>query len=69
MHSNFGSTHLNSVSIPLPPLSEQHRIVIIIDQLLKLFFELEQSIQQNQRYTQELLHVALTEALEPKEED
>jgi hypothetical protein len=38
-----------------------------IEQLMKLCDELEQTVQQNQKYTQDLLQVALKEALEPKE--
>lgn len=52
--------------IPLPPISEQYRIVTKIEQLMTLCNEFEQSVQQNQKYTQELLQVALKEALEPK---
>jgi restriction endonuclease S subunit len=52
--------------IPLPPISEQYRIVTKIEQLMTLCDELEQSVQQNQKYTQELLQVALKEALEQK---
>lgn len=55
--------------VALPPLPEQQRIVAKIDQLMKICDELEQSIQQNQQYTQELLQVALREALEPKEKE
>ena len=33
---------------------------------MKICDDLEQSIQQNQKYTQELLQVALKEALEPR---
>lgn len=36
------------------------------EQLMTLCDELEQSIQQNQKYTQELLQVVLKETLEPK---
>lgn len=41
------------------PVTEQYRIVAKVEQLMKLCYELEQSIQHNQKYTQELLHVAL----------
>jgi len=52
--------------LTVPPLSEQYRIVTKIEQLMKLCDKLEQTIQQNQTYTQELLQVALKEALEPQ---
>jgi type I restriction enzyme, S subunit len=59
--------YLREYLIPLPPALEQHRIVTKIERLMKLCDELEQSIMQNQKYTQELLQVALKEALEPKD--
>lgn len=52
--------------IVVPPISEQNRIISKIEQLMKLCDELEQSIKQNQKFTQELLQVALKEALEPE---
>lgn len=52
--------------IALPPFKEQSRIICKVEQLMTLCDELEQSIQQNQKYTQELLQVALKEALEQK---
>ena len=58
--------NLEQFIIPIPPYSEQNRIVVKIDQLMKICDELEQSIQKNQKYTKELLQVALKEALEPK---
>jgi type I restriction enzyme S subunit len=73
-HFSHGSTMdiinlgiINKLLIPLPPICQQNKIVLKIEQLLKLCDELEQSIQQNQKYSQELLQVALKEALKPKE--
>lgn len=63
---NISVTQSNYMKIPLPPLSEQNHIIAKIEQLMKLCNELEQSIQKNEKYTQELLQVALKEALEPK---
>ncbi|HOI78288.1 MAG TPA: restriction endonuclease subunit S [Petrimonas sp.] len=51
--------------IPIPPLAEQHRIVNKIDQLIQFCEEIETTIKQNQNYAQELLQVALKEALTP----
>jgi type I restriction enzyme, S subunit len=64
--ANIGVVALREIFIPVAPINEQYRIVAKINQLMTLCDELEQSIQQNQKYTQELLQVALKEALEPK---
>ena len=64
--ANFNGSKLAKILTPIPPFPEQKRIVSKIEQLTRLFDELEQSIQKNQKFTQELLHVALKEALEPK---
>jgi type I restriction enzyme S subunit len=61
--SNLSGKSLSMIAIPLVPIEEQHRIVTKVEQLMNLCDELEQSIQQNQKYTQELLKVALKEAL------
>jgi type I restriction enzyme S subunit len=71
MSQNTAQPFLNMSDIknyifPFPPLNEQRRIVSKIDQLMKLCDELEQSIHYNLKYTQELLQVALKEALEPE---
>jgi type I restriction enzyme S subunit len=52
---NFNLGRIRAFLIPLPPISEQERILHKVDQLMTLCDELEQSIQQNQKYTQELL--------------
>ncbi len=64
--ANIGVAALREILIPLAPTIEQYSIVGKIDRLTTLCDELEQSIQQNQRYTQELLQVVLKEALEPE---
>lgn len=64
--SNLSGKSLSMIVIPLVPIEEQHRIVTRIEKLMKLCDELEQSIQMNQRFTQDLLQVALKEALEYK---
>lgn len=63
---DLGMAKIRNFFIPLPPSTEQYRIVHKIGLLIKLCDELEQSIQQNQKYTKDLLQVALKEALEPK---
>ena len=63
---NISQENMKGFPIPLPPINEQNRIVTKIEQLMSLCDDLEHSIQQNQKYTQELLQVALKEALEPK---
>lgn len=64
--ANLSMSNISTFPIPLPPLPEQQRIVSKIEQLMKICNELEQTIMQNQKYTQDLLQVALKEALESK---
>jgi len=49
--------------VPLPPLSEQNRIVEKIDQLMKLCNELQKKVQENQKYSELLMEVFLKEVL------
>jgi type I restriction enzyme S subunit len=51
---------------PLPPLSEQHRIVIKVQQLLQMTNELEQQVAQSQTQAQQLLQAVLKEAFTKK---
>jgi type I restriction enzyme S subunit len=55
---------LNELSIPLPPLAEQERIVAKLEKLMKVCDELETNIKQGKANADSLLHIALKEALE-----
>lgn len=63
---NISVTQSNSIKIPIPPLSEQKRIVSQIEELMTLCDELEASVKANQEYTTLLYQTALKEALQPK---
>jgi type I restriction enzyme S subunit len=62
----INQNQLSQILIPVPPIQEQKRIKVKIEILKTICNELEQSIKQNEKYTQELLQVALKEALEPQ---
>jgi type I restriction enzyme S subunit len=57
---------IRDIDIPLPPLSEQQRIVTILDELMKLCDNLEASIKESQQQNELLLQQVLREALEPR---
>ena len=59
--------NLNMMPIPLPPLSEQKRIVKKLEEVMNLCEELKTTITDNQNYTNQLLQVALKDALQMKE--
>lgn len=67
--ANIGVTALNNILVPLPPLSEQQRIVAKLDELMAYCDNLESSIKESQQYNELLLQQVLREALEPKEEN
>jgi type I restriction enzyme S subunit len=48
--------------IPLPPLSEQHRIVAKVDQLMHLCDELETRLNQSKKDSEMLMQAVLHEA-------
>ncbi|TDW97160.1 restriction endonuclease subunit S [Dinghuibacter silviterrae] len=55
------SDFIKSCLFPLPPLSEQHRIVAKVQQLLQTINQLEHQISETQTQAQELLQSSLTE--------
>ena len=71
-HRGMGAKHVNvsdivSSVVPLPPLKEQKRIVKKLGELMTLCDELKTTLNNNQNYTDQLLQVALKDALQPKE--
>lgn len=58
--------NLIKIKIPLPPLSEQQRIVSQLDELMQYCDALEASIKASQQQNELLLQQVLREALEPK---
>lgn len=63
----IGVNELKKLLIPLPPIEEQKRIIIKLNQLLEIHSKLTKTIEKNQKYSKDLLQIALKEALEPKE--
>jgi type I restriction enzyme S subunit len=59
----INTTQLKNLPIPLPPLSEQNRIVQKLDELMQYCNELEGSIKQSESQNEKLLQQVLREAL------
>lgn len=57
---------LNSILIPLPPISEQNRVVEKLEQLMQYCDELQYSIQQSKIENEKLLQGALRDALKKR---
>jgi type I restriction enzyme S subunit len=55
--------NIRSLTIPLPPLAEQHRIVAKVDELMALCDQLEQQLNQADQQRRRLLEAVLAEAL------
>lgn len=61
--NNISVTQAHNMRIPMPPLSEQQRIVDKLDELMRMCDELEQSIKASQEQNEKLLQQVLREAL------
>jgi type I restriction enzyme S subunit len=66
--ANVNGTALKNMLIPLPPLTEQHRIVAKVDTLMALCDQLEASLTATAAACRRLLHALLVEALARAEE-
>ena len=71
-HRGMGAKHVNVKDIvesliPLPPLSEQNRIVQKLNELMQYCNELEASIKQSESQNEKLLQQVLREALRKEE--
>lgn len=66
---NINIEILSNYLFPLPPLSEQQRIVAKLDELMQYCDDLEASIKESQQQNELLLQQVLREALEPKERE
>jgi type I restriction enzyme S subunit len=57
------------ITIPLPPLAEQHRIVAKVDELMALCDRLEASLAKGDDIRRRMLDALLAEALAPAKRD
>lgn len=59
---NLNLQKIKETIVPLPPLSEQQRIVAKVEQLMQMVNELEQQVQQSKEQASQLLQAVLKEA-------
>ena len=61
---NLSMGNISKFIIPIPPLNEQKRIVLKVDQLMKLCDELEEQVKESQKNSELLMEAVLREAFE-----
>lgn len=61
--TNLKKIQILSCPVPLPPLSEQHRIVAKVDELMALCDQLEAQLTTTQTESRRLLEAVLQESL------
>jgi len=66
--ASINLTQLRSCPIPLPPLSEQHRIVAKVDELMALCDQLEAARQQREQHRERLVDATLQRLIKPAED-
>lgn len=64
--ANFSGSKLKNILFPLPPLSEQQRIITKVQQLLQMTNQLQQQVAHNQTQAKQLLQAVLKEAFTKK---
>ena len=66
-NQDLGLTRMITITIPLPPLAEQHRIVQKLNELMQTCETLEASIKESAEQNEKLLQQVLREALRKEE--
>jgi type I restriction enzyme S subunit len=62
--NNISLLDVREMVMPIPPLSEQHRIVEKVDKLMKLCDEIEEKVKENRQNAEKLMEAVLREAFE-----
>jgi len=63
----FNASKLSELEIPIPPLSEQQRIVLLLDEAFTKIDQLKANAERNLQNAKELFLSVLTEEMKPKE--
>lgn len=67
--ANFGNSHYSLIAIPLPPLSEQQRIVSILDEAFSSIEQAKENLQRNLQNAKELFQSEMNSIFTNKGED